>query len=48
MPYNIHWGVGERALDARLAYNEEGGWNEPIQNYDKVIECKDNMEPQER
>ena len=49
MPYNIHCGVGERALDARLAFNKEGGRNEPIQNYnDEVNECKDNTEPLER
>ena len=49
MPYNIHCGVGERALDTRLAFNKEGGRNEPVQNYnDEVNECKDNMEPPER
>ena len=39
----------ERASNARLAYNEKGGWNEPLQNYDdKVNECKDNLEPSEQ
>ena len=38
----------ERASNARLAYNEKGGWNEPIQNYDdKVSKSEDNLEPSE-
>ena len=49
IPYYIHCGVGERALDARLAFKKEGGRNEPIQNYnDEVNECKDNTELPER
>ena len=37
------------SFNTRLAYNEKGGWNEPIQNYDdKVNECKDSLEPSER
>ena len=33
----------------RWAYNQEDGWNELIQNYnDKVNECKNNIESQER
>ena len=39
----------DKVSNARLAYNEKGGQNEPMQKYDdKVNECKDNMEPPER
>ena len=38
----------ERASNARLAYNEKGDWDEPIQNYDdKVSKCEYNLEPSE-
>ena len=38
----------EKVSNARLAYNEKGGWNEPIQNYDdKVSKYEGNLEPSE-
>ena len=50
MPYEHSLrGQIERASNARLAYNEKGDQNEPMQNYDdKVNECEGNLEPSKR
>ena len=38
----------EKASNARLAYNEKGDWDGPIQNYDdKVSTGEDNLESSE-
>ena len=49
MPYGHSlWSQKGKASDARLAYNEKGDQNEPMQNYDdKVNECEGNLEPSE-
>ena len=42
------WSQKEKVSNARLACNEKGSQNEPMQNYDdKVNECEGNLEPSE-